>query len=239
MLYKRETLDHSKVKGKILVCLRGGSSRIDKEMQVVLAGAVKMILCNDRLSGFEIIADFHVLLASRINYNEGQPDVTASGVNIIMAFFDVVSPTREPFDNRIVSYITMSGTSMSCRHVSGIVGLLKALHPEWSPATIKSAIMTSTRISDNTMNLMLDDGSPIFAPATPFIYGSGHIRPTSAIHPGLVYDLSPNNYLEFLCASGYKEKNIRVFADGSILNFNYPSIGVQNLIGSVTKRFEV
>ncbi|KAG6583692.1 Subtilisin-like protease 5.4, partial [Cucurbita argyrosperma subsp. sororia] len=97
---------------------------------------------------------------------------------------------------------------MSCPHVSGIVGLLKALHPEWSPAAIKSAIMTSATISDNTMNLILDGGSPIFAPATPFIYGSGHIHPTSAIDPGLVYNLSPNDYFEFLCASGYKEKNI-------------------------------
>ncbi|XP_023520266.1 subtilisin-like protease SBT5.4 [Cucurbita pepo subsp. pepo] len=290
MLCKPKTLDHSKVKGKILVCLRGDSSRVDKGVQALLAGAVGMILCNDRLSGFEIIADPHVLPASHISYNDGQvvssyinstknpmghlipplskvntkpsptmaafssrgpnmvspeiikPDVTAPGVNIIAAFSGAVSPTGEPFDNRTVPYITMSGTSMSCPHVSGIVGLLKALHPKWSPAAIKSAIMTSARIRDNTMNIMLDGGSPIFAPATPFIFGSGHIRPTGAIDPGLVYDLSPNDYLEFLCASGYKEKNLRVFADGnfkcpissSILNFNYPSIGVQNLTGNVT-----
>ncbi|XP_022927103.1 subtilisin-like protease SBT5.4 [Cucurbita moschata] len=290
MLCKPKTLDHSKVNGKILVCLTGGSSRIDKGMQAVLAGAVGMILCNDRFSGFKIIADLHVLPASHISYNDGQaissyinsrknpmgylippsskvntkpsptmaafssrgpnivspeiikPDVTAPGVDIIAAFSGAVSPTGEPFDNRTVPYITMSGTSMSCPHVSGIVGLLKALHPQWSPAAIKSAIMTSATISDNTMNLILDGGSPIFAPATPFIYGSGHIHPIGAIDPGLVYDLSPNDYLEFLCASGYKEKNIRVFAEenykcpvsGSILNFNYPSIGVQNLTGCVT-----
>ncbi|KAL0534464.1 hypothetical protein IC582_028755 [Cucumis melo] len=290
MLCKPKTLDHSKVKGKILVCLRGDTARVDKGEQAALAGAVGMILCNDKLSGFETIADPHVLPASHINYDDGQavfsyikstknpmgslippsakvntkpapsmaafssrgpnlispeiikPDVTAPGVNIIAAFSEAVSPTGEPFDNRTVPFITMSGTSMSCPHVSGLVGLLRTLHPHWSPSAIKSAIMTSARIRDNTKKPMLDGGSPDLAPATPFAYGSGHIRPTGAIDPGLVYDLSPNDYLEFLCASGYNEKTIQAFSDGpfkcpasaSILNFNYPSIGVQNLTGSVT-----
>lgn len=171
-----------------------------------------------------------------------QPDVTAPGVNIIAAFSEAVSPTGEAFDNRTAPFITMSGTSMSCPHVAGLVGLLRTLHPHWSPSAIKSAIMTSARVLDNTMKPMLDGGSPDLAPATPFAYGSGHIRPVGAIDPGLVYDLSPNDYLEFLCASGYDVKSIRAFSDGpfncpasaSILNFNYPSIGVQNLNGSVT-----
>jgi subtilisin family serine protease len=32
---------------------------------------------------------------------------------------------------------------MAAPHVSGIVALLKALYPQWSPAALKSAIITT------------------------------------------------------------------------------------------------
>ena len=72
-----------------------------------------------------------------------QPDITAPGVNIIAAYSLAAGPTDQDFDKRRIPFNTESGTSMSCPHVSGVVGLLKTLHPDWSPAAIKSAIMTS------------------------------------------------------------------------------------------------
>jgi subtilisin family serine protease len=72
-----------------------------------------------------------------------QPDITAPGVSVIAAYSGAVSPTELPFDDRRVAYNVMSGTSMACPHVSGIVSLLKTKHPSWSPAMIKSAIMTT------------------------------------------------------------------------------------------------
>ncbi|GLJ29066.1 hypothetical protein SUGI_0573380 [Cryptomeria japonica] len=46
-------------------------------------------------------------------------------------------------------YNILSGTSMSCPHVSGIATLIKAIHPTWSPAAIKSVLMTSPYVTNN------------------------------------------------------------------------------------------
>ncbi|KAJ7963501.1 Subtilisin-like protease [Quillaja saponaria] len=282
LLCKEGTLNPKKVKGKIIVCLRGANARADKGQQVALAGAVGMILVNDETSGNEIIADPHVLPASNVNFTDGQsvfsyinrtkipvayvttaktqlgtkpapfmasfssrgpnkiepailkPDITAPGVSIIAAFTEATSPTGQQFDKRRIPFNTESGTSMSCPHVSGIVGLLKTLHPNWSIAAIKSAIMTTARTRDDSKNPMLD--SSLYK-ATPFAYGAGHVQPNRAADPGLVYDLNTTDYLNFLCARGYNKTQIALFFDKpyscpkayNLADFNYPSIAVPNL----------
>jgi subtilisin family serine protease len=40
---------------------------------------------------------------------------------------------------------------MAAPHVAGIVALLKALHPNWSPAAVKSAIVTTGKLTDQKM----------------------------------------------------------------------------------------
>ena len=74
---------------------------------------------------------------------ELQPDITAPGVSILSAFTEALSPTELESDKRRFPFAVLDGTSMSCPHVSGTVGLLKTLHPDWSPAAIKSAVMTT------------------------------------------------------------------------------------------------
>jgi hypothetical protein len=67
-----------------------------------------------------------------------------------------------------------SGTSMAAPQVAGLAARIASERPAWSPAAIKSAIMTTTR--------------PIAAGATPFAGGAGQIDPARATDPGLVYD---------------------------------------------------
>ena len=72
-----------------------------------------------------------------------QPDITAPGLNILAAWSEASSPTKLDGDHRVVQYNIMSGTSMTCPHVSAAAVLIKAAHPDWSSAAIRSAIMTT------------------------------------------------------------------------------------------------
>ncbi|KAF2323876.1 hypothetical protein GH714_002962 [Hevea brasiliensis] len=168
-----------------------------------------------------------------------KPDITAPGVDVLAAYSEVASPSESISDARRTAFAIISGTSMSCPHVSGIVGLLKSQHPDWSPAAIKSAIMTTATTRANDGKPILDaDGKN----ATPFAYGAGHIRPNLAADPGLVYDLTLNDYLDLLCHHKYNISFIRSFGNASytcpehfsVSTFNYPSITVPKLTGSTT-----
>ncbi|KAA8515580.1 hypothetical protein F0562_018809 [Nyssa sinensis] len=171
-----------------------------------------------------------------------KPDIIAPGVDVIAAYSGAISPTEGESDKRRTPFINFSGTSMSCPHVSGVVALLKAIHPDWSPAAIRSAIMTTARRRDNTGHPILDAS---LVKATPFSYGAGHIRPNRAANPGLVYDLTVKDYIHFLCALGYNQTIIQIFSNHTyscsksarrlhIMNLNYPSITVPKLLNSVT-----
>lgn len=92
----------------------------------------------------------------------------------------------------------------------------------------------AARTRDDNKEPLLDSS---MKEATPFAYGAGHIQPNRACDPGLVYDLTTNDYLNFLCARGYNETLLKIFSDKphkcpksfTLANFNYPSIVVPNL----------
>lgn len=163
-----------------------------------------------------------------------KPDLIAPGVNILAGWTGRAGPTGLDTDNRRVSFNIVSGTSMSCPHVSGLAALLKAAHPEWSPAAIKSALMTtaySTYKGGKTISDISTGSS-----ATPFDYGAGHVDPVAALEPGLVYDATVQDYINFLCALNYSASQIKTVTKGdytcdhtkkySLGDFNYPSFAV-------------
>ncbi|MED6167672.1 Subtilisin-like protease 3 [Stylosanthes scabra] len=156
-----------------------------------------------------------------------KPDIIGPGLNILAAWPVSLDHAFPPMN-------MISGTSMSCPHLSGIAALLKNSHPDWSPAAIKSAIMTTA----HQLNLK---GEPILnhllEPADVFTIGSGHVNPIRANDPGLIYDIETNDYIPYLCGLGYTDEQV-----GSILQqkvncsevqsieeaqLNYPSFSIE------------
>ncbi|XP_058743747.1 subtilisin-like protease SBT1.4 [Vicia villosa] len=254
------SLDSSKVKGKIVVCDRGGNARVEKGSAVRRAGGLGMIMSNTEDNGEELLADAHLVAATMVgqiagdkikeyirssenptatiefkgtviggsdspsaprvasfssrgpNYRTAEilkPDVIAPGVNILAGWTGKVGPTDLDLDPRRVEFNIISGTSMSCPHVSGIAALLRKAYPGWSPAAIKSALMTTAYNVDNTGEAIKDLGTG--KESNPFVHGAGHVDPNKALNPGLVYDINSNDYLAFLCSIGYDARKIQVF----------------------------
>ncbi|KAK1353824.1 Xylem serine proteinase 1 [Heracleum sosnowskyi] len=95
------------------------------------------------------------------------------------------------------------------------------------------------RTQDNKLHAMTNSSH---LKASPFSYGAGHVQPNRAMNPGLVYDLTVDDYLTFLCSLNYNQSQITLFSEEpyscpkkiSLTDFNYPSITIPNLNGSIT-----
>jgi hypothetical protein len=145
-----------------------------------------------------------------------KPDIMAPGVDV----FAATSPWLLGRD-----FDFLSGTSMSSPHIAGIGALMKQAHPDWTPAMIKSALMT-------TASQLRNNGSPIAG--GPFAYGAGQVVPNSAIDPGLVYNAGFNDWLAFLCGTGQLQASYCASIAIDPSNLNYPSIAIAELTGIQT-----
>ncbi|TXG49530.1 hypothetical protein EZV62_025405 [Acer yangbiense] len=127
----------------------------------------------------------------------------------------------------------------------GIAALLKGVHPDWSPAMIKSALMTTAYTHDHDGNPILDEKD--FKETNVWGMGAGHVDPEKALDPGLVYDLTVEDYIGFLCASNYSTKDIKTITGKSVncssskiknpWDLNYPAtvVDFDSLEVSVTR----
>ncbi|CAN1813474.1 Subtilisin-like protease SBT1.9 [Linum perenne] len=165
-----------------------------------------------------------------------KPDIIAPGTLILASWSPIsyvtkIGQSKEVFSN----FNLMSGTSMATPHIAGVAALIKNAHPDWSPAAIRSAMMTTATPLDNKGE-PIKDISEHNSPADPFATGSGHIIPTKAIDPGLVYDVTTDDYVSLLCAMNFTAKEIQAITRSSnhkcndvksayrgVVDLNYPS----------------
>ncbi|MHA4867273.1 S8 family peptidase [Duganella sp. PWIR1] len=179
-----------------------------------------------------IVASFSSRGPSRAERNQIKPDLAAPGVDILAAVSPGMSQEQKQqlMDGTLVppsNWAFMQGTSMATPHVAGLGALLLQRHPDWSPAAIKSALMTSAM--DTLPDAIVGDQAGIL----PWAQGSGNVLPTRAADPGLVYDIKPAEYLKYLCAVGRTTEDCSG-AQMQPFNLNTPSIAVANVLGTET-----
>lgn len=98
-----------------------------------------------------------------------KPEISAPGLSILGA----VSGSPGAYD-------FLQGTSMASPHVAGAATLLRALHTDWTPMEIKSALMLTAKHGVNKWNAI--------DAADPFDTGAGRVDLTRAAATPLVMD---------------------------------------------------
>jgi subtilisin family serine protease len=144
-----------------------------------------------------------------------KPDISAPGVDIVAA----VAPGPHGGNN----FEPISGTSMSSPHIAGLAALILGKRPEWSPAAVKSAMMTTatdTKTEAGARN------------TNPFDQGAGFVQPRRFLEPGLVYDADVVDWIGYLEGTGVDTGTGVPAIDPS--DVNVPSIGIGSLAGTQT-----
>jgi subtilisin family serine protease len=143
-----------------------------------------------------------------------KPDVTAPGVQVFAG--TTPQPDQTTADNGPPGnlFMAIAGTSMSSPHSAGVSALVKASHPTWTPAEIKSALMTSS-----VQTVVKEDG---VTPADAFDMGAGSIRADRAVNPTLVFN---ETYANMVAAGTDPLHRI---------DLNIPSIDATTMSGSIS-----
>ncbi|CAL5034576.1 unnamed protein product [Urochloa decumbens] len=255
------------VAGKIVVCDAGINSRFDKGEAVKLAGGAGAIIGSRQDFGEQTAASAHVLPAVGVTFAAAdkikkyiRETVSPTPAATVVFLGTLIgggrsAPRMASSSSRGPSFIapeilkpdiTAPGMDTLAAY-SGENSPSGLVHPDWSPAAIKSALMTTAYNQDSAGDIIRDLSTG--GASTPFARGAGHVDPNRAVDPGLVYDAATDDYVTFLCSIGYTAQQVAVLTrDGSVTdcatrrgyvgNHNYPAFSVvfRSSASAVTQR---
>jgi len=219
-------LDPAKVAGKIVLCDRGVTARVNKSLAVQEAGGVGMVLVNTSASSLN--ADLHVIPSVHVAHTERaalKAYAATPGATATIAKATIVTAAA-PFTASFSSRGPLSGAAGNLLKPDIIApgqDILAAVSPVGyggntfdllSGTSMSSphiagmaALMKELRPNWSPMMiksaLMTTAGDVLDGPNTNplviFRQGAGHVRINAAANPGLVFDSNWNDWIAFLC----------------------------------------
>jgi subtilisin family serine protease len=220
-------LDPAKVAGKIVVCQRGVTARVNKSLAVQQAGGVGMILFNSPDSSLN--ADFHFVPTVHVNLASGtaiKAYAATAGATASIAkatiVYNVPAPLTASFSSRgplragngdllkpdliapgqdILAGVAPPGNSGRLFDLYSGTSM-SSPHVAGLAALFKQKYpnWSPMAIKSALMTTGYDvlDG-PNTNPLVIFRQGAGHVNPAAAMNPGLVYDAGFGDWLSFIC----------------------------------------
>jgi hypothetical protein len=222
-------LDPAKVAGKIVVCDRGVTARVNKSLAVQQAGGVGMILVNT--SPNSLNADFHFVPTVHLQ-NTDRAAVKAyaatagatATINQATIVYNATAPFTATFSSR-GPLRAGNGDLLKPDVIAPGQDILAAVAPPGNAGRDFDLYSGTSMSSPHVAGLgallkdLHPDWSPMAAksalmtsaydvldgpntnPSVIFRQGAGHVRPNSAADPGLVYDHGFLDWLAFLCGT--------------------------------------
>ncbi len=222
-------LDPAKVAGKIVLCDRGVTARVNKSLAVQKAGGVGMVLVNASVSS--INADFHFVPTVHLQSTDraavkayaATAGATAT-INQAMVTYTAPAPFTASFSSR-GPLRAGGGDLLKPDVIAPGQDILAAVAPPANAGRDFNLYSGTSMSSPHVAGLaaLLKDLHPTWSPMmiksammtsasdildgpnthqlVIFRQGAGHIHPNSAADPGLVFNSGWNNWLAFLCGT--------------------------------------
>jgi subtilisin family serine protease len=219
-------LDPAKVAGKIVVCQRGVTARVNKSLAVKQAGGVGMVLFNSPDSSLN--ADFHFVPTVHVSKASGEAiKAYAAGAGATAAIaqanivFNVPAPLTASFSSR--GPLRASGSVLKPDVIAPGQDILAGVAPPGNAGRLFDLYSGTSMSSPHVAGLaalfkqkypgwspmaiksaLMTTGYDVLElpntdPRAIFRQGAGHVSPALALNPGVVYDAGYTDWLNFIC----------------------------------------